>query len=437
MKNLHGYWNKKLLAFTSINDDRNSSQLRVVLSLLSVCHTPLQIDDMCNILNIDVLQAEKIYDAMIDVFHIDSISNGHLSLPISLCDYIKGHPLYLNTCKESNKQIIEWIIGFINNTQIEVQNIPLYVLQHAAEYIANRESLRDLLARREWWNELEQRVQSPFITREVILRAWDAILQKYTQSDESTCISNIVACSIMLTTLNIMILPEWIQELAARNLWTIDQVSEYALHYFIINDGIMIIKNIVDSPKQPIKQWINPDNLIDPYIRSFMLQALEDLDLLDTLMLSPQQRSEAIYQWVQHWGIFDGSTRAREQERLKTLLSALQQTIPESEGHDPADGPRLNQLLTELQNYESPVNSIEFDPRLPNLLLEICTAWQHRRTWQSLQILSAILRPLTRYSRADLLYALELLSPALRQRLGPQAFTELSQTIEFAATHYR
>ena len=72
------------------------------------------------------------------------------------------------------------------------------------------------------------------------------------------------------------------------------------------------------------------------------------------------------------------------------------------------------------------------------LLINISTEWERHSRWEflSLNILSTILSSLIYYFRADMLYALELLAPALQYHF-PNAISEMRRAIERIVKNYR
>lgn len=417
-------WNSEISQIhetcNSLPDDE-SMLVRKMMALFAVSLSGLALSDIAHIIDIDLQSSLKLLGYLNRIIY-SRTDEGYTPPPSSFRECVRQHQEYQVLLSEVKHTYAQWLDTMTQKGDSELDTVSRHALQHAAEYKADSIQLVDLLVRHAWWNQLRRGKLDVRVIHTSILHCWDSAARNSNNASTSIRAINIIGCALTHASFNKVLIPELILELVARRYWQPEEAREYAQRYIsrvdrdTINTGLLDISN---------RSLVPPD----------FERAIEELDLaIGGYPSVPIQ--EILEQWTHDWSIKLNTLIALRDERdqatrLQSVL--LKPQSPPSLGTREDTSRHLNALLTELQRYDITQDGHD---RLSDLLSDISTAWSQRRSWQSVQLLSSILRPLIRYSRADLLYALELLAPALQRHFAFEILTGLNSTIQRIVTAY-
>jgi hypothetical protein len=312
-------------------------------------------------------------------------------------NYIAEHDEYQLAVKQAEERFSYWVYFYMK--QINLQDVPPYVLRHAGEYLAHTPDLPLLFARPDWFAELERRTQMRAECKDAVQRAWSAVEQAVTPETLHIQAVNLVVCAIMITSFTNTLLPELVLETVSQGLQTAEWAQMYANLYILPDDRDTVLTGLTDLAHRP---GIPAD--LDAREASKQLQAIKDLEL-------PALRSAAFDEWLNSW-----EKRWANAGDIENLLEALERGSSEINTIDQTNitetSLSFQSLLNQIQQYALPPTG-GMSPDYAQLLSRLAESWIHLPGHTGPYYLSPILRLIARGSQAHLLEALEILVPAL------------------------
>lgn len=382
--------------------------LQKVLSVLSIAYSGLNTENLCDIIQ---TSPKQIYNA-IDIInrHILKRDENYYTLEdYHFKEYIKSKEEYKDIFKKINTDIKNWLVKKIDTLRFE--DMPIYALRNAGFYLHDHDLFQAKL-QKSWLDYLQYRIDSRFECQEIITQIWLQIESSDSQNTNILVI-NLIYCSLMLASLNSLITPELLIEFAKRNLLNTEYIKGYAQLYNV-GDKILITNHLERGRLYETN--------------SNEMKELQDLDEIQLITSSNRKRYESI-KWLSKYETYIHSSHEREK------LDAFLQPTPhytETNRSSMEHQTELLKLIDKLSSHESldgPINNTN----LSSILMEINDAWLHESPnshWQIISRISRILRPLSVYSRANILYTLELLAPALQKHLGKDITNEVKQAVK-------
>ena len=144
---------------------------------------------------------------------------------------------------EAAAQLTAWTIRFTDAARLN--EVPLYALRHAAEYLAPGPGLRDLLARPAWFSKLERRCHS----RSACIKALERTLAELDLhfTDDITVVKMLL-CALVRASLSATLLPELVAQLVRLGLC---EALDYAENY-TSQANRQALHDLLAHPAQPL-----------------------------------------------------------------------------------------------------------------------------------------------------------------------------------------
>lgn len=386
--------------------------LQSLLALLAAARSPLSPGDVATLLSVPRPVVASMRGLLARFQQLDS--SGGLTLDRHFRDYLARADATFAAVAEAGARLSAWATSFIEAASLG--DVPSYALRHAAEYLATMPSLRRLLARPDWFSELEQRSHARSTCIDALKRAQDIIDQSFTGFPGDPAVVNMILCALARASLSATLLPELVAQLVQLGLWGEAAARDYAENY-ASQANRQTLLTLLASPEKP---------LIFP-VGSAAAEAAMILRHYRALPSAAQQVALAAWRHTYEQA---GSNAAghSDRDRIVLVLEALRQ--PPLSGGSRASLGEFGQLLGQIQAYVPPPTGPMSDPAFADLLASLADTWWQLHPRESSRVwLQPIMATLTRFARADILEALELLAPTLRT-LFPEPMDDLCAALE-------
>lgn len=399
--------------------------LRKIITLIAISPSSLTISDISSIIDVELNKAKNLLQQTSRyVYNIRG--NEYAIQSNDLGRYIENNEdgLFIQSIKQD---YTKWIKKILKTKDIHLSNISLHALRHAAENITDDTALIKLFARRLWWEQLYKRSPSIIDVREALVRCWTKIVASYIQlynNDSnrielnSKYLTKLISCGLMISLFSETIDPSLVREIVVCGLWDPYQAKQYAQLYASLIEYKFIEYELNNLYKHSDSSN-NFTNDID------QLYNIKDSDY------SPTQKEILLRNWIIN---HNRSKNPLIKERLTYFISMLSPTdnLPSISYEIDL---KLNDLIVKLSEIKY-TGTID-DPELEPLLRSINSTWQQQgNSWQPVVTLGKILFPLSHYSRADFLQALELLAPSLQRHFRAEALDKLKQVVQRIVKSY-
>ncbi|NTW02523.1 MAG: NACHT domain-containing protein [Oscillochloris sp.] len=378
-----------------------------LLAMLAAAQSPLSLFDLETLLGVPRAQLLGLRDLLARYRQMASASE--IALDHRLREYLQVNEHTCAAVRQANDQLMEWTLNHIRAT--DLSGAPLYALLHGAEYLAKGHHLVTLLCRAEWLTTLERRYRARSECIAAVERAMSSAMDAFCDNGDEISIVNIILGAIIRSSLGATLAPELVAQLVRYALWSEQEAHEYAQNYASLANR-QVLDVLLSDPTCPISFPTG----------SAVAETAANLSML--AKLRPVHRVAALRQWqrgAEQMG--DSAHPSSSAELLHNLVSALRQPAQQGGGH--VSTYTFEQLTASLQSYTPPLTGAMNDPYFVDIITDIADTWwqlpdrQLARFW-----IDQIISVLARYTRSDLLEALELLAPALRT-LFPGSIVDL------------
>ncbi len=410
------YYERVLEQMRTQCQDEQQTLLRQMLAMLAAAHSAMSLDELGQILEINRSQSLVIRDLFARYQQLDDTNT--LGIERHFREHLARAETLGDAVAAAEARLARWVESFIDAT--DLNKVPLYALRHAAEYLAASPNLYRVLIRVDWFGELERRCRSRSSCIEAIKLAQQAIDQQFTGQDGDPTIVNMILCALMRASFGATLLPELVAQLVRLEFWGEAEAIDYAENYTSPADRQALLSLLAHPQRHPSL----PSG-------SAVAEAAALLERYTTLPLAARQ--SALVRWRRDYEQASGNSNSQaDRDLLDRLIDALRQ--PPLSGGKRASPSNFTSLLVRLSSYQDPLTGPMRDPLFTDLIAQIADIWWQLRPRDSHTIwLHQIMAALTRFARADLLEALELLAPALRT-LFPLSVTELCDTLDALGT---
>ena len=412
------YYDHVLHQITSQCQENLQPMLRQILALLAAAHSSLGVSDIEDLLGAERGDIVALRTFLARYQHLDD--SGNLWLDQHFREYLARSDTMSAAVVTANARLTAWTCRFIDS--LTLTDVPLYALRHAAEYMATRVDLCRLLARSEWFAEIERRCRSRSTCIEAIKRAQAEIDQQFIGCAGDPAVVNMILCALVRASLSATLLPELVAHLVRLELWSVSEAQDYAENY-TSQANRQALLSLLAQPQQPLS-FPSGSAVADAAV---MLQHY--------VGLSTAARQAALARWRRDYEQAGGENDVQaDYELLQRLIDALSHP-PLTEGQR-ASLFTFDTLLTSLSTYSAPLTGPMSDQSFVDLLTQLSDIWWQLRPRDSHAIwLQPIMATLTRFPRADLLEALELLAPTLRT-LFPESIGALCAALSTLGTSF-
>ncbi|NTU83022.1 MAG: NACHT domain-containing protein [Chloroflexales bacterium] len=406
------YYERALRLIKAQCPEAHHEVLARLLALLAAARSPLADDDLARLLEVPRATIVAMRGILARYQHLDE--EGVMALDRHFRAYLARADETRAAVREADARLMAWVVGFTATASLA--EVPLYALRHAAEHLALGPGLRYLLARTDWFGELERRCQSRSACIETLKRAQDEIDRHFTGAPGDPAVVAMLLCALVRASLGATLLPELVAQLVRLGLWGEAEALDYAENY-VSQANRQALRDLLARPAQPLSFPAG----------SAVAEAAQILRRY--VMLPPAARQLALAGWRRTYEQAGGDAGTQgDRDRLALLVAALQQ--PALSGGERATWESFDSLLSELYAYHPPLTGPMSDPQFASLLGDLADAWWQlhprdaHRYW-----LQPIVAALSRFARSDLIEALELLAPTLRT-LFPECVAELCAALD-------
>lgn len=405
------YYERALKHITAQCPEEQRPLLQRLLAILAAARSPLSPVDIEHLLGVSRAEVATIHERLARYQHLDP---GEIALSQYFRDYLSRSDVTSAAVVAANAELMAWATGFADERHLA--RVPLYALRHAAEYMATSTELCRLLARADWFAELERRCRARSTCIEAIKRAQAEIDRRFTGSPDDPTIVNMILCALVRASLSATLMPELVAYLVRLGLWSEAEGKDYAENY-VSQANRQALITLLAQPQQVLSFPVGT-------------AAAEAAAILEQFArLGPEARQNGLAKWRRDYEQAGGDSDAQaDRDLLMRLNDALIQ--PALSGGQRVSLAEFSRLLTDLTSYQAPLTGPMSDPNFADLLAQLADIWWQLRPRDSHTVwLQPIMATLSHFPRADLLESLELLAPTLRT-LFPESIGALCAALD-------